>query len=112
MFAVNRSIDEDVETIVPEERVAALFANLDFDRVDQTADSETSLIQEVWRLFLICVLLALIAEAMLCIPKRIVADSESGNTLAGSLKSASHAKGFADSSSGAKADDVPMGGVA
>ena len=112
LFAVNRSIDEDVETIVPEERVAALFANLDFDRVDQTADSETSLIQEVWRLFLICVLLALIAEAMLCIPKRIVADSESGNALAGSLKSASHAQGFADSSSGAKADDVPMGGVA
>lgn len=77
-FAVNRSIDEDALAIVADDRVQSLFADLDFDRVDSQAGSGASLIQEIWRLFLVLMLLALILEAVLCIPKRIAASSTGG----------------------------------
>ncbi|MGI9472552.1 MAG: BatA domain-containing protein [Rubripirellula sp.] len=77
-FALNRSEEEDVASIVPDERVNALFNDLDFDRVDDQAGSNVSLIQEVWRLFLILMLVALMLEAVLCIPKRVAASTPGG----------------------------------
>ena len=112
LLAINRSVDEDTGTIVPAERVESLFANLDFDRVNQTAENSTSLIQEVWRLFLILVLLALIAEALLCIPKRITANVPGSAFSGGDNSQPSIASGFGDMSSGLKSEDVSVGGVA
>lgn len=71
LFAINRSEPEDLETIVPDGRVSALFAELDFSRVDDRVGSDRSLIQEVWRLFLLVMLAALLMEAMLCLPRSI-----------------------------------------
>ena len=112
LLAINRSVDEDTGTIVPAERVESLFANLDFDRVNQTAENSTSLIQEVWRLFLILVLVALIAEALLCIPKRITANAAGSAFSGGGNSQASIASGFGDMRSGSKSEDVSVGGVA
>ncbi len=73
LLAINRGEAEDAVTIVPRERVAALFDRLDFDRVDDQAGSGTSLIQEIWRLFLVMMMVALLLEAALCIPRRVAA---------------------------------------
>ena len=62
---------------MPRERVAILFEGLDFDRVDDTAGSGASLIQEIWRLFLVAMLIALVLEAVLCIPKKAAATADS-----------------------------------
>ena len=47
----------------------SLFKGLDFARVDDKAGSIGSLIQEIWRLFLVAMMVAMVAEAALCLPK-------------------------------------------
>ena len=71
LLAINRSEEEDDATVVSAERVRELFAGLEFDRVDDSVGSGSTLVQEIWRLFLILVLAALVLEAILCIPKPI-----------------------------------------
>ncbi len=112
LLAINRSAGEDADTIVPAERVETLFANLDFDRVNQTANNSSSLIQEVWRLFLIVVLLALIAEAVLCIPKRITANDSLAALNGGGTSPVNHRSGFSDTKAASAVDDVSVGGMA
>jgi len=112
LIAINRSAGEDAATIVPAERVETLFENLDFDRVNQTAENNSSLIQEIWRLFLVVVLLALIAEAVLCIPKRIAANDAVASFAGGGKTQVSHMSGFSDAIAEPQSDDVSVGGVA
>ncbi|MBX9655616.1 BatA domain-containing protein [bacterium] len=69
LIAVNRSLAEDEGIPLSDDRVAGLFTGLDFSRVDDRAGSTNSMVQEIWRTFLIAMLLALIAEAILCLPK-------------------------------------------
>ena len=69
LFAVNRSLAEDHSPVLPNGRDAELFKGLDFARVDDQAGNIASLIQEIWRLFLACMMVALIVEAALCLPK-------------------------------------------
>jgi hypothetical protein len=70
LLAVNRSTAEDQAAVLADERVAELFQGLDFTRVDDRAGSLIGLIQEIWRPFLIAMLIALLAEAALCLPRR------------------------------------------
>lgn len=70
LFAINRSEAEDEQVIVADDRINGLFAELDFSRVDDQVGSNRSLIQEVWRLFLVIMLLALLLEAALSLPRR------------------------------------------
>ena len=53
-----------------DDRVASLFKGLDFSRVDDRAGSLAGLIQEIWRLFLLAMMVALLVEAGLCLPRR------------------------------------------
>jgi len=69
LIAVNRPVAEDQATVLTDARVSGLFQGLEFTRVDDSADNATSLIQEVWRLFLIAMLAALVLEAALCLPR-------------------------------------------
>jgi hypothetical protein len=69
-LAVNRSPPEDHAPILSDAQVAGLFRGLDFDRVDDRAGNMASLTREVWRLFLGAMLVALVAEAGLCIPRK------------------------------------------
>lgn len=71
LLAVNRPILEDEEKQLADATVNELFRGLDFTRVDDRAGVSSSLIQEIWRLFLLLMLLSLVLEAMLCIPRML-----------------------------------------
>ena len=73
LLAVNRAAAEEQATVLAEPRVAELFRGLDFTRVDDRAGSISALIQEIWRLFLVSMMVALIVEACLCLPKLVPA---------------------------------------
>ena len=72
LLAVNRPQAEDSAPILADDRVAGLFRGLDFSRVDDRAGGEGSLIQEVWRFFLTGMMLLMVAEAALCLPRKLV----------------------------------------
>jgi hypothetical protein len=69
LLAVNRAVAEDQAAVLDDSRVAGLFHGLDFARVDDRAGSATTLVQEIWRLFLEAMILAMVCEAGLCLPK-------------------------------------------
>lgn len=69
LIAVNRPATEDETRVLSDARVKELFKGLNYARVDDQAGSDQSLIQEIWRLFLISMLISLVAEAALCLPK-------------------------------------------
>ncbi|HET6884112.1 MAG TPA: hypothetical protein VFI31_28415, partial [Pirellulales bacterium] len=69
LLAVNRSADEDRSDVLADDRVAALFEGVDFTRIDQVASRERSLVEELWRPFLIAMMGVLLAEAWLCLPR-------------------------------------------
>ena len=71
LLAVNRPEIEDEARVLTDGRVAELFRGLNFARVDDQAGSLMSLIQEIWRVFLLAMLISLIAEAVLCMPKPV-----------------------------------------
>jgi Aerotolerance regulator N-terminal len=69
LLAVNRPFAEDNAPFVAAPKVAGLFKGLDFSRLDDTADNTGSLVQEIWRLFLLSMMVAMVVEAGLCLPK-------------------------------------------
>ena len=69
LLAVNRAAGEAAAPVLADGRVAGLFKGLDYARVDDQAGSVGSLIQEIWRLFLVAMMAAMVAEAALCLPK-------------------------------------------
>jgi hypothetical protein len=69
LLAVNRSDPEDQSPVLSEQRVNQLFRGLDFSRVDDQAGNLRSLVQEIWRLFLASMMVAMVVEAGLCLPK-------------------------------------------
>lgn len=68
LLAVNRPAAEDGARVVADEDVDALFAGLSWSRFQNRAGAVKGVVEEVWRLFLVAVLLALIAEGLLCLP--------------------------------------------
>lgn len=69
LLAVNRSLEEDQAPILADDRVQELFQGLNFTRVDDQAGSRQSLVEEIWRLFFLVLLIALIVESALCLPR-------------------------------------------
>ena len=74
-WAVNRSAGEDKPAVLGDEQLQGLFGNLEFDRIDDRAGSLASLTHEIWRVFLVGMLVALVAEAALSLPRKRVAPS-------------------------------------
>ena len=72
-LAVNRSKREDQRETIEDSQLANLFAGLDFSRVDDSAGSLSGIVREIWRLFLLLMIAAMLLEALLCIPKRAAA---------------------------------------
>ncbi|MCC9608063.1 BatA domain-containing protein [Blastopirellula sp. JC732] len=68
--AVNRTEAEDQGEVLPLERIDGLFQGLRFDRVSDAAGDSSALAREIWRVFLIMMMIALFVESLLCIPKR------------------------------------------
>jgi hypothetical protein len=69
LLAVNRALEEDHRTLVDNDRLGQLFAGIRWTRVDDTLNSGRSLVQEIWRLFLVAMVVALLGEAILCLPR-------------------------------------------
>lgn len=68
LVALNRPLREDSPAMVSDEAVKDLFAGLQFRRVDDEVENENALANEIWRTFLLLMALALIGEAILCLP--------------------------------------------
>jgi hypothetical protein len=69
LLSVSRAAAEDQAPVLTDDRVAGLFRGLDFARVDDQAGNISSLIQEIWRLFLLAMMVAMVVEAGLCLPR-------------------------------------------
>jgi hypothetical protein len=69
LTAVNRSVEEDLVSVVADSTVDKLFDGLRFDRIADQTGSFEALAKEVWRLFLAGMMIALFIEAVLCLPK-------------------------------------------
>lgn len=70
LMALNRPPGEDQAQVLSVATLNELFAGLDFRVVADTLQSGRSLTNEVWRTFLIAMALALLGEALLCMPPR------------------------------------------
>ena len=68
--AVNRSQIEDKAVAVPVEAVDALFDGMSYRRIDVDVGDTSALTSELWRIFLIAMIVALLAEAVLSLPNR------------------------------------------
>jgi len=71
LLAVNRPAAEDAAEVVADAQVESLFQGLTFNRFQQKAGGLGSIVEEVWRLFLIAVVVALVLEGLLCLPRRL-----------------------------------------
>ena len=70
LVAINRPPAEDAATVASPERIDGLFRGLSFTRVEGRAGRGDSIVQEIWRAFLIAMLLALVGEGLLSLPRR------------------------------------------
>lgn len=85
--AVNRSTLEDTAKAAPIETVDALFEGLSYRRIDVEVGDTSALANELWQLFLIGMIIALIVEAVLSLPGKKV-DSGSLTDFASSERTA------------------------
>jgi len=69
LIAQNRTVEEDKVTSVQKASLAELFGSLNWSRIESGANAN-SLVQEIWKWFVLAMLFALVMEAALCIPKR------------------------------------------
>ena len=70
LIALNRPPGEDATQTLSTAGVNDLFAGLDFRVLIGTLADTRSLTNEVWRTFLVCMALAILGEALLCLPPR------------------------------------------
>ncbi len=69
LIAQNRPVEEDSGKLVSAEGLSSIFGALNWSRID-VGSSARSLVQEIWRWFLILMLAAMVVEAILCMPKK------------------------------------------
>lgn len=70
LIALNRPPGEDQSEHLSGAELNELFAGLDFRVLTDTLEDGRSLTNEIWRTFLIGMALALLGEALLCLPSR------------------------------------------
>lgn len=71
LFAVNRPLAEDNASVISDEALNDVLNGLEFTRINDEVGSAMQLASEVWRTFLILMILALLAEAILCVPDQV-----------------------------------------
>ncbi len=67
-FALNRPLSEDAVELVSPETLEQVMSGLNYTRIDDQAGSAMALASEVWRTFLMLMIVALLAEALLSVP--------------------------------------------
>lgn len=70
LIALNRPDAEDRTAVLSPDGVDRLFTGLDYRRVEDQVGNMSALTSEIWRAFLIAMAIALVAEAVLCLPER------------------------------------------
>ena len=70
LLAVNRPAAEDAAEVVDDRQIETLFQGLSFSRFEQKAGGLGTIVEEVWRLFLVALLVTLVVEGLLCFPRR------------------------------------------
>ena len=70
LIALNRPSVEDTANSISKEKVNSLFEGLDFHMIDDTLGSKKSLATEIWKIFMVLMGLALLAEVILCVPPK------------------------------------------
>jgi len=75
-IAVNRPASEDALPTVQPDQLEQLLRDVSWQLVDRRPGSTASLVEEIWRLFLIVMLVALISEAWLSMPRQVTASEE------------------------------------
>jgi hypothetical protein len=88
LVALNRSPGEDEPQTLSSTELDELFAGLDYHVLNDTLENGRSLTSEVWRTFLVLVALALIGEALLCMPPRRDLPAGKANSPIASMASA------------------------
>ena len=88
LVGLNRPGSEDQPQTLSTIALGELFAGLDFRVITDTLEDARSLTNEVWRTFLIAMAVALLGEALLCMPRPRVR-AASGNKSAASISPAS-----------------------
>ena len=65
--AINRPTNEDAAGVLNEEMLDELFAGLEYQQISDSAGEDSPLTNEIWRVFLAIMALALVVEAALCL---------------------------------------------
>ncbi len=68
--ALTRPEAEDLANVLDADQVNGLFNGLDFRHVEQQVGSSGALTSEIWRAVLAVMVLAMLVEAILCLPER------------------------------------------
>jgi len=69
--ALNRPASEDDVRTITEDELELAFGTLEYSLVaDKAGEEGSELVREIWRLFLIAMAIALLVEAVLCMPAR------------------------------------------
>jgi hypothetical protein len=70
-FALNRPLEEDAVELVSDGTLEQVLNGLNYTRIDDKAGSAMVLASEVWRTFLVLMIVALMAEALLSVPEKV-----------------------------------------
>ena len=70
LVAINRPLAEDLPATLSTSQVERLMGGIDFRHVEEQVGSGGQLASEIWRVFLLGMAGALIAEAWLCLPEK------------------------------------------
>lgn len=70
LVALNRPLREDHPETLGQTALSELFAGLDYHAIEDQVESDASLASEIWRTFLFVMALALLGEALLCMPAK------------------------------------------
>lgn len=82
LVALNRPPGEDLPQTLSSAALNELFAGLDFQVLKDTLENGRSLTNEVWKTFLMFMALALLGEALLCMPLRRGLEAGKSNAMA------------------------------
>ena len=65
--AINRPTSEDASAVLSDETLKELFAGLDYQKISDDVGQGSALANEIWRVFLAFMAIALLFEAVLCL---------------------------------------------
>ena len=75
LIALNRSAAEDRGDVIERTEMDDLFSGLDYHVVDEQLTNNASLASEIWKLFIVLAGIALLVEAVLCMPPKPEAEA-------------------------------------